>query len=229
MSFAPVNQQHRRDLLCSGVIRRFRRSPTTCIDVRPPVAKPLILSNTGRNSGARDGLVLHSLRSSVDPLLDRTRRSLASALAITQSLRQFSHLAPPRVGSHTYEHLTEVDEDGRLEDGVGCEVLKRKPELLQQQQEERRDQQRQPVGDVGGEQHELPGGEIAEGSDADADSSGEPRRAPSEQAAHQVERSLILETVRVAKRSHGVCGGASGEQRSTKAKGHKRLGENAKR
>jgi hypothetical protein len=85
-------------LLCSGAIQRFRRLPTTCIDVRPPVAKPLILSNTGRNSGARDDLVLHRLRSSVDPSLSRTRRSLASALAITQSLRQFSDLTPPRVG-----------------------------------------------------------------------------------------------------------------------------------
>jgi hypothetical protein len=34
-------------------------------------------------------------------------------------------------GGHTYEHLTEVDEDGCLEDGVGHEVLKLKPELLQ--------------------------------------------------------------------------------------------------
>jgi hypothetical protein len=98
MSFGPVNQQHKRGLLCSGVIRRFRRSPTMCIDVRPPIAKPLILSNTGRNSGERDGLVLHCLWSSAGPSLGRTRRSLASALAITQSLRQFSHLAPPKVG-----------------------------------------------------------------------------------------------------------------------------------
>jgi hypothetical protein len=58
MSFGPVNQQHRRVLLCSGAIRRLRKSPTTCIDVRPPVAKVLILSSMGRNSGARDGLVL---------------------------------------------------------------------------------------------------------------------------------------------------------------------------
>jgi hypothetical protein len=63
MSFGLVNQQHRRGILCSGMIRRFRRSPTTCIEVRPPVAKTLILSNTGRNSGDRDGLVLHCLRS----------------------------------------------------------------------------------------------------------------------------------------------------------------------
>jgi hypothetical protein len=65
---------------------------------------------------------------------------------------------------HTYEHLAEVDEDGRLEDGVGREVLKLKPELLQQQQKEGRYQQCQPAGDVGGEKHELPGGEIAEGA-----------------------------------------------------------------
>jgi hypothetical protein len=35
-------------------------------------------------------------------------------------------------GGHTYEHLAEVDEDCCLEDGVGCEVLKLKPKLLQQ-------------------------------------------------------------------------------------------------
>jgi hypothetical protein len=58
MSFRPVNQQHRRDLLCSGMIRRFRKSPTTCMEVRPPVAKVLILSSMGRNSGDSDGLVL---------------------------------------------------------------------------------------------------------------------------------------------------------------------------
>jgi hypothetical protein len=87
MSFEPVNQQHRRTLLCSGAIQRFRKSLTTCIDVRPPVAKVLILSSTGRNSGASDGLALHCFRSSAGPSLDRTRRSLASALAITQSVR----------------------------------------------------------------------------------------------------------------------------------------------
>jgi hypothetical protein len=83
MSFGPVNQQHKRGLLCSDAIRCFRRSPTTCIDVRPPLAKTLILSNTSRNSGDRDGLVLHCLRSRAGPLLGRMRRSLASVLAIT--------------------------------------------------------------------------------------------------------------------------------------------------
>jgi hypothetical protein len=38
-------------------------------------------------------------------------------------------------GGHTYKHLAEVDENRCLEDGVGREVLKLKPELLQQQEE----------------------------------------------------------------------------------------------
>jgi hypothetical protein len=88
---------------------------------------------------------------------------------------------------------------------VGREVLKLEPELLQQQQEERRDRQRQPTREVGDEQHELPGGEIAEGSSASADPFGEYRRAPFKQVAHQVERPLRLEMLRMAKRSHGLC------------------------
>jgi hypothetical protein len=74
-------------------------------------------------------------------------------------------------------------------------VLKLEAELLQQQQEERRDRQRQPAGEVGDEEHELPSGEITEGSGADADPSGERQRAPSEQVAHQVECPLRLETI----------------------------------
>jgi hypothetical protein len=87
MSFEPVNQQHRRALCCSGVIRRFRKSLTTCINVRSPAAKLLILSITNWNSGARDGLALHCFNSSLGPSLGRARRSLASALMITQSPR----------------------------------------------------------------------------------------------------------------------------------------------
>jgi hypothetical protein len=97
MSLVPVNQQHRRGLPCNGMTRRFRKSPTTCIEVRPPAASSLILSSTGSNSGSRDGLALYCFRSSLGPSFDRAKRSLASALMITQSLRQFSHLAPPRV------------------------------------------------------------------------------------------------------------------------------------
>jgi hypothetical protein len=66
-------------------------------------------------------------------------------------------------------------------------VLKLEAELLQQQQEERRYRQRQPVGELGDEEHELPGGEIAEGSGTGVDPSDEHQRAPSEQVAHQVE------------------------------------------
>jgi hypothetical protein len=98
MSFESVNQQHRCTLLYSGVIRRFRKSPTTCIEVRTPAAKVLILSNTGRNSGTRDGLALHCFRLSLGLSLGSARRSLASVLMITQSACQFSHHAPPREG-----------------------------------------------------------------------------------------------------------------------------------
>jgi hypothetical protein len=84
MSVEPVNQQHRHALLYSGAIRHFRKSSTTCMEVRPQVAKVLILSSTGRNSGANDGLALHCFRSSAGPSLGRTRRSLALALATTQ-------------------------------------------------------------------------------------------------------------------------------------------------
>jgi hypothetical protein len=86
MSFEPVNQQHRRALCCSGAIQRFRKSLTTCIDVKPPAAKLLTLASMSWNSGTRDGLALHYFRSSLGPSLGRVRRSLASALGITQSL-----------------------------------------------------------------------------------------------------------------------------------------------
>jgi hypothetical protein len=98
-------------------------------------------------------------------------------------------------GGHPHEHLTQVGEDGHLEDGVGHEVLKLEAELLQQQQEEWRDRQRQPAGEVGDEEHELPGGEIVEGRGAGVDPSGERRCAPSEQVAHQVECHLGLEAL----------------------------------
>jgi hypothetical protein len=67
------------------------------MEVRSPVAKVLILSSMGRSSSDSDGLILQCLRSRDGPLLGRTRRLLASVLAITQSPRQFSHLAPPKV------------------------------------------------------------------------------------------------------------------------------------
>jgi hypothetical protein len=102
-------------------------------------------------------------------------------------------------------------------------VLKLEAELLQQQQEERRDRQRQPAGDVGGEQNKLPGGEATEGDGASVDPSGERRRAPSKQVAHHIEHRLSLEAVGLAKRSHGVGGGAGVEQESANAKGRGEL------
>jgi hypothetical protein len=105
---------------------------------------------------------------------------------------------------------------------VGGEVLKLEAELLQQQQKEGRDRQRQPAGEVGDEEHELPDGEIAEGSGAGADPPSKRRRAPSKQAAHQVEHHLGLETLGTNQRGHGDRG--NGELKSANAKGRRGLG-----
>jgi hypothetical protein len=94
-----------------------------------------------------------------------------------------------------HRHLVEVGEDSRLKDEAGREVLRLEAELLQQQHEERRDRQRQLAEEVRDEEHELPGGEFAEGRAADTDPSGEHRRTPSEQVAHQVECHLGLEAL----------------------------------
>jgi hypothetical protein len=129
-----------------------------------------------------------------------------------------------------HEHLAQVSEDGRLEDGVGGEVLKLEAKLLQQHQEERRDRQRQPAGDVGCEQNELPGGEVTEGDRANTDPPDERRHTPSKQVAHHIERRLGLEAVGLAKRSHGVGGGAGMEQENANAKGRGKLkGERVQR
>jgi hypothetical protein len=101
-------------------------------------------------------------------------------------------------------------------------VLKLEAELLQQQQKEGRDRQHQPAGEVGDEEHELPGGEIAEGSGAGADPPSERQRAPSEQVAHQVECPLGLVTLGTNQRGHDDYGG--GELKSANAKGRGGLG-----
>jgi hypothetical protein len=103
-----------------------------------------------------------------------SRRSLHNTLS---SVRWRKKLRP-------HEHLTEVGEDGRLKDGVGHKVLMLEAELLQQQQEERPDRQHQPTGEVGDEEHELPGGKTIEERSASADPSSVRRRPPSEQVAH---------------------------------------------
>jgi hypothetical protein len=122
-----------------------------------------------------------------------------------------------------HKHLAEVDGDGHLEDGVGHEVLELESELLQQQQEERQDRQRQPIGEVGDEEHELPGGKVTEGGGAGPDPPGERQRAPSEQAAHHVERLLGLETLGTNQRGHGDCVG--GKQKSASTEKRRGLGD----
>jgi hypothetical protein len=82
-------------------------------------------------------------------------------------------------------------------------VLKLEADLLQRQREERRDRRRQPAGEVGEEEHKLTGGGFTGGRSAGADPSGERRRAPSEQVAHQVECHLRLEALRMDWRGHG--------------------------
>jgi hypothetical protein len=120
---------------------------------------------------------------------------LSSLSTSGRSLRNTLPSGRWRKKRHPHEHLAQVGEDGRLEDGVGHEALMLEVELLQQQQEERRDRQHQPTGEVGDEEHELPGSEIAEERSVGADPSGERRRAPSKQVMHQVECHLGLEAL----------------------------------
>jgi hypothetical protein len=100
-----------------------------------------------------------------------------------------------------------MGEDGRLKDGVGCEVLELETEILQQQHEEGRDRQRQLARKIGDKEHKLPGGEITEGSSAGPDPPGVRRRTPSEQVAHRAKCPLGLVTLGMNQRGHGDCGG----------------------
>jgi hypothetical protein len=97
-----------------------------------PVASPVLLPRSTKGGDVDDGRIR--------PCLEVVGPNVVPGLP---RLDQHEEVAEERsAGSHPYEHLTEVDEDGRLEDGVGREVLKLKPKLLQQQQEEWRDRQR---------------------------------------------------------------------------------------
>ena len=57
-SWGPVKLQAGRGCCFRGAIRRFRKSPSTCSEVRPPSASALILLSTESNSDGRDGLAL---------------------------------------------------------------------------------------------------------------------------------------------------------------------------
>jgi hypothetical protein len=109
-----------------------------------------------------------------------------------------------------------MSEDGRLKDGVGCEVLELEIEILQQQHEEGGDRQRQPTRKIGDKEHKLPRGEITEGSSAGPDPPGVRRRTPTEQAAHRAESPLGLVTLGMNQRGHGGYGG--GKRRTRRQK-----------
>jgi hypothetical protein len=131
-------------------------------------------------------------------MLVKTRKmepQLNSHSASGRSLRNTLLSVCWRKKRRPHGHLAEVGEDGRLRDEAGCEVLRLEVEQLHHTDEERRDRQRQPTGEVGDEEHELHGGEIVVRRDADTDPSGERRRTPSEQVAHQVECHLGLEAL----------------------------------
>jgi hypothetical protein len=128
-------------------------------------------------------------------LTRKMETQLSSPPASRRSLRNTHSSECWRKKRRPHGHLAEVGDDGRLKDEAEREVLRLEAELLQQQHEERRDRQRQPAGEVGDEEHELPDDEIAEGRGADTDSSGERQRTPSEQVAHQVECHLGLEAL----------------------------------
>jgi hypothetical protein len=82
---------------------------------------------------------------------------LSSPSASGRSLRNTYSSECWRKKRHPHRLLAEVGDDGHLKDEAGREVLRLEVELLQQQHEERRDRQRQPAGEVGDEEHELPG------------------------------------------------------------------------
>jgi hypothetical protein len=81
-------------------------------------------------------------------------------------------------GRTPHEHVHEMGKDRHEEDGVGCEVLKLKAELLQEQVEEGGDRRHQPAHGVRVEEDELPRGQVVEGDFASPDLPGELRRGP---------------------------------------------------
>ena len=82
------------------------------------------------------------------------------------------------------------------------EVSKLEAEIFQQQEEEGGDWQPQAGGDVRGEQHKLPGAQVAEGSRACSDPPTSLLSAPPQQAAHCVQLFFSLETTGMSKGCH---------------------------
>jgi hypothetical protein len=92
-SFDPVYMQAILDRCCRGAMRRLRKSPSTIMDVRPPLASSLTRFRTGPISAGNEGLAFQVLRSLRGLSVGSFRHSLASVLAMTQPSRQSSHLA----------------------------------------------------------------------------------------------------------------------------------------
>jgi hypothetical protein len=82
-SFTPVNMQAILDHCCRGAMRRLRKSPSTIINIRPPLARVWTRSSTRSSSAGRDGLAFQLLRSRRGPSVGSSRRSLASVMAMT--------------------------------------------------------------------------------------------------------------------------------------------------
>jgi hypothetical protein len=96
-SFGPVYIQAILDRCCRGVMRRLKKSPSTIIDVRPPITSSLTRFSTGTSSADSDGLAFQVLRSLRGLSVGSSRRSLASGSTMTQPSCQSSYLALEKV------------------------------------------------------------------------------------------------------------------------------------
>jgi hypothetical protein len=92
-SFGPVYMQAILDRCCRGAIHRFRKSPSTIRDVRPPFTRFLTRFRTRTSPSGSDGLAFQVLRSLWGLSVGNSRRSLGPSSAMTQLSCQSSHLA----------------------------------------------------------------------------------------------------------------------------------------
>jgi hypothetical protein len=74
-------------------MRCLKKSPSTIMDVRPPLARVLTQFRTRTSSSGSGSLAFQLLWSLSGPSVGSSRRSLASVVAMTQSSCQSSHLA----------------------------------------------------------------------------------------------------------------------------------------
>jgi hypothetical protein len=106
-------------------------------------------------------------------------RGMEPWLSPMSTFTRLVNILPPNAGGRSgkerrlHGHPAEADDDVRLKDEAGRNVLRLEAKPLQQQHEERRIWQCQTAGEVGDKEHELPGGEVATGRGTDTDLSGE--------------------------------------------------------